>query len=124
MKTICYCLTALLGVAMLAPANNVNNCGHIEARSITLKSADGKHSMTLQSHDTGVGLWVRNEEKRTYAYLYSGASQGPNISLGNEKGADPLAIQMGADGLPWVQIAVNGKFRAIESQELVTPPSR
>ena len=119
MKTICYCLTILLGVALLAPANHANNCGHIEARSITLKSDDGKHSLTIQSHDTGVGLWVRNEEKRTYAYLYSGKSQGPNVAIGNEKGADPIALCLDDSGSPWVQVAADGKFNAIEAEDLL-----
>jgi len=119
MRTICYCLTILLGVALLAPANHANNCGHIEAKSITLKSDDGKHSLTIQSHDTGVGLWVRNEEKKTYAYLYSGKVHGPNISLGNEKGADPIALCLDDAGSPWIQIAADKQFNAIEADTLL-----
>ena len=118
MKTICYCLTILLGVALLAPANSGNNCGSIEAKTITLRSDDGKHSLTLAAQKDSVGLWMRNEEKKVYAYMFSSDTFLPYFAIGNEKGADPIAIQADAGG-PWVQIVADGKYNAIEAKDLL-----
>lgn len=119
MKNILYCLTALLGVAMLAPANN--NPTKISAKEIELVSGDGKHTLTLAAHDTGVGLWVRNNDRKTYAYLYSGKIHGPNISLGNESSkGDPLAFSLTEKGdEPVVQLRAGDKLKFISGETLL-----
>jgi hypothetical protein len=119
MKTICYCLTILLGLGMFATANN--NPTKISAKEIELISGDGKHTLTLAAQDNGVGLWVRNNDRKTYAYMYSGKIHGPNISLGNEgKGGDPLAFMLTEKGdQPIVQIRAGEQSKWVLGETMI-----
>mgnify|MGYP007005604014 CR=1 FL=1 len=119
MKTICYCLTILLGLGMFATANN--NPTKISAKEIELVSGDGKHTLTLAAQDNGVGLWVRNNDRKTYAYMYSGKIHGPNISLGNEgKLGDPLAFMLTQKGdEPMVQLRAGDKLKFVSGETMI-----
>lgn len=117
MKTICYCLTILLGVVLLAPANSEPT--KITAKGIELVSGDGRHTLSLAPTDRGVGLWVRDNQRKTYAYIYSDPHIGPYLALGNENGVDPFAISLDPDGQPMVQIRVGDRTKHIDGRVLM-----
>lgn len=65
-------MVAGYGLSSLAKSSKAGpvdlSVGAIEATSITIRSGDGKTSLTMASTETGVNMWLGNKDKPTEAF--------------------------------------------------------
>lgn len=78
-----------------APTGRTQNFEHIEAQSITLRSPDGKRTISLQANNDIVGIW-----------LGEGSTDGPLVAIYTEKGQTCVGIY-GADEKKAINIGLS-----------------
>ncbi len=92
---------------------------HIEAQSITLKSHDGQHKVTLAAMTDGVGLWVEGPAGRLIA-INSMTGQRPAIEFYASQASSsvPYAFSLDDDGEAVIQIPAGSRTENVRMVKL------
>lgn len=94
----------------------------VKQSSITLKSPDGKNTVTISAEDHAVGIWLSRGDMKELIAIYSveGQSCIGMYPHGKAEKGSPVAIGIGLDGggKPYVQYQDGEKFQNVPPNEL------
>jgi hypothetical protein len=107
-----------------APAHPPKGMKHAEAKHhgdpVNLTSEDGKHTLTAQAMEGGVGIWVGEAGSTRCVHLVSMEGQGTYLGFHPENagGACPLAFYLDDQGKPHMQLAHDGHTHMVALHDL------
>jgi hypothetical protein len=84
------CAVAMVGIVRSDAAKNetVAKMGNVEVESLTVRSRDGKYSVSIHSNDHQAGIWVAENGAKPYCAMLIGKGYPAQILVSDGDGAD------------------------------------
>jgi hypothetical protein len=95
--------------------------GKIECESITVRSPDGRYTLSIAATNQVAGVWIEDNKAHTLTTIYNMEGQGPVVGIHKGKSFDggfTAALAIDGDGRGFIQDSVGGKWDGFSLHEV------
>jgi len=121
MLTATALAAVLVGSGMAIGKSSSERLGNIECESISLRSPDGRYSVSIMATNGAAGVWIEDNKTKELTAIYNTKHEGPVVAIhdgGDTRNGFTAALSVRGNKHASIQDSGDGKIRHVPLEKI------